>query len=78
MHLKELVTNAIKIWKVRILRREQKLCIVKSVITKVFTKINRKIMQEKIVEQKKCKKCEAHFHVTDRDIDFYNQVSPTF
>jgi len=35
-------------------------------------------MQEKIVEHKKCKKCEAHFHVTDRDIDFYNQVSPTF
>ncbi len=33
---------------------------------------------EKIIEKKTCKHCSANFHITDRDIEFYNKISPVF
>ena len=33
---------------------------------------------EKIVEEKTCRKCSAIFHVTDKDLEFYKKVSPVF
>ncbi len=35
-------------------------------------------MEEKIVEIKKCKHCESSFDVTDKDLEFYDKVSPIF
>jgi hypothetical protein len=33
---------------------------------------------EKIVETKKCKHCNASFGITDKDLEFYDKVSPIF
>ncbi len=33
---------------------------------------------EKVIEKKTCKHCSANFHITDRDIEFYDKVSPVF
>ena len=33
---------------------------------------------EKIVEEKTCRKCSTIFHVTDKDLEFYKKVSPSF
>ena len=33
---------------------------------------------EKIVENKTCRQCSAIFHVTDKDIEFYEKASPIF
>ncbi len=33
---------------------------------------------EKIVEEKKCRDCSAIFHVTDKDLEFYDKISPTY
>ncbi len=33
---------------------------------------------EKIVETKKCNKCSVSFDITDRDIEFYEKISPSF
>lgn len=33
---------------------------------------------EKIIETKVCKKCWAKFYITDKDLEFYNKVSPIF
>jgi len=35
-------------------------------------------MQEKIIQIKKCKHCDTQFEITDRDLEFYDKVSPTF
>ena len=35
-------------------------------------------MQEKIVETKNCKQCNISFEITDKDIEFYDNVSPKF
>ena len=33
---------------------------------------------EKIVETKQCKHCQASFEITDRDLEFYDKLSPIF
>ena len=33
---------------------------------------------EKIVETKICKHCEAEFEITDKDLEFYEKISPIF
>jgi hypothetical protein len=33
---------------------------------------------ERIVETKTCKHCEAKFEITDKDLEFYEKVSPVF
>ncbi len=33
-------------------------------------------MQEQIVETKQCKSCWITFHITDKDMDFYDKISP--
>lgn len=35
-------------------------------------------MTEKVFETKKCKKCWASFSITDKDLEFYEKVSPVF
>ena len=35
-------------------------------------------MKEKIVETKNCKQCNISFSITDKDIEFYDKVSPKF
>jgi hypothetical protein len=35
-------------------------------------------MQEKIVETKSCKQCNSTFEITDKDIEFYDKISPSF
>ena len=35
-------------------------------------------MEEKIIETKLCKNCQVDFHITDRDLEFYDKVSPIF
>ena len=35
-------------------------------------------MQEHIVETKQCKSCGVMFHITDKDMGFYDKVSPIF
>jgi len=33
---------------------------------------------EKVVETKTCKYCGASFDITDKDLEFYEKVSPVF
>jgi len=33
---------------------------------------------EKIVETKSCQKCQTSFSITDKDLEFYDKVSPVF
>ena len=33
---------------------------------------------EKIIENKTCKQCQCTFDITDRDLEFYDKVSPSF
>ncbi len=35
-------------------------------------------MQEKIIEIKSCKQCNISFFITDKDIEFYDKISPKF
>ena len=35
-------------------------------------------MQEKVVEIKVCKKCNTSFEITDKDLEFYEKISPIF
>ena len=35
-------------------------------------------MQEKIVENKQCKHCDIIFEITDKDLEFYDKISPKF
>ncbi|MFA5916887.1 MAG: hypothetical protein WC850_01480 [Candidatus Gracilibacteria bacterium] len=35
-------------------------------------------MQEKILETKICKKCNISFLITDKDLEFYDKISPSF
>jgi len=34
--------------------------------------------EEKIVETKICKHCSCQFDITDKDLEFYEKVSPIF
>jgi tRNA(Ile)-lysidine synthase TilS/MesJ len=34
--------------------------------------------QEKIVETKSCKHCSNSFDITDKDLEFYEKISPIF
>jgi Zn ribbon nucleic-acid-binding protein len=33
---------------------------------------------EKIIEVKECKKCSNKFNITDKDLEFFNKISPEF
>ena len=33
---------------------------------------------ENLVESKTCRKCQAGFPITDKDLEFYDKVSPNF
>jgi len=33
---------------------------------------------ERIIETKQCKNCQIGFSITDRDLEFYDKVSPIF
>ncbi len=35
-------------------------------------------MQEKTIQTKKCKHCNSAFEITDKDLEFYNKISPIF
>jgi hypothetical protein len=35
-------------------------------------------MTEKIIETKICKICSAKFDITDKDLEFYDKISPVF
>lgn len=35
-------------------------------------------MEEKIIETRTCKHCQASFDITDRDMEFYDKMSPVF
>ena len=54
-------------------QREKKPCIAKNVIT--MKSIN---MELNIVEKKQCKQCQISFDITDKDLEFYEKVSPVF
>jgi len=34
------------------------------------------MMEEKIVETKVCKQCQSSFDITDKDLEFYDKISP--
>jgi hypothetical protein len=34
--------------------------------------------KEKIVERKTCRHCSCPFNITDKDLEFYEKVSPVF
>lgn len=34
--------------------------------------------KEKVIEVKKCRKCNSTFEITNKDLDFYEKVSPSF
>jgi hypothetical protein len=36
------------------------------------------MQQEKVVKIKICKHCNSSFEITDKDLEFYEKVSPTF
>ncbi|MEI8091816.1 MAG: hypothetical protein WCG98_06465 [bacterium] len=36
------------------------------------------MMEEKIVETKKCAHCGTAFNITDKDMEFYDKISPVF
>jgi hypothetical protein len=36
------------------------------------------VNSEKIVETKTCKHCNISFEITDKDLEFYEKVSPIF
>jgi hypothetical protein len=36
------------------------------------------MQQENIVETKKCKLCSVDFDITDKDLEFYDKISPIF
>jgi hypothetical protein len=36
------------------------------------------LKNEKIIQTKICKKCSTSFDITDRDIKFYDKISPKF
>ena len=36
------------------------------------------LKDEKIIETKVCKHCQANFEITDKDLEFYEKVSPVF
>ncbi len=35
-------------------------------------------MQEKVIQTKICKKCNISFNITDKDLEFYDKISPKF
>ena len=35
-------------------------------------------MTEKTIQTKQCKHCQVSFDITDKDVEFYDKVSPTF
>jgi hypothetical protein len=35
-------------------------------------------MQEKVIHTKTCKQCNSSFLITDKDLEFYDKVSPSF
>jgi len=35
-------------------------------------------MQEKIIQTKTCKQCNSNFNITDKDLEFYDKISPKF
>jgi len=35
-------------------------------------------MKEKIIETKVCKQCNTNFEITDKDLEFYDKISPIF
>ena len=35
-------------------------------------------MLEKIIENKQCRQCKTMFDITDKDMNFYDKVSPIF
>ena len=35
-------------------------------------------INEKNIEEKTCKQCSTIFHITDKDLEFYEKVSPIF
>jgi hypothetical protein len=35
-------------------------------------------MQEKTIEIKICKYCNSSFEITDKDLEFYDKISPIF
>ena len=35
-------------------------------------------MQEKVIEIKQCKQCNISFEITDKDLEFYDKISPIF
>jgi len=36
------------------------------------------MQNEKIIVNKTCKNCEASFEITDKDLEFYEKISPIF
>ena len=36
------------------------------------------MQNEKVIEIKNCKHCESKFEITDKDLEFYEKVSPVF
>ena len=40
--------------------------------------INSLSNMEKVIETKACALCSASFDITDRDMEFYDKVSPVF
>jgi len=35
-------------------------------------------MKEKIINTKQCKSCNIEFNITDKDVEFYEKISPVF
>lgn len=44
---------------------------------KIYEKIG-EINWEKIIEWIKCKSCSNDFAIFDKDLEFYNKISPSF
>ena len=51
---------------------------INSIYKKSHEILNTILMGEKIVENKTCKNCQMGYSITDRDLEFYDKVSPVF
>jgi len=60
------------------MRYERQICVPYTRNTFLFPNIHLMFENEKVVEIKNCKHCQASFEITDKDLDFYEKVSPVF
>ena len=43
-----------------------------------YPNLSPKGRKEQVIEIKNCKHCKCNFEITDKDLEFYEKVSPNF